>query len=636
MAHPLRQATLHALRASRPTGQALREALRIALDAPASILRTRLDAWDAHPNTPPAVGAALVDALDHEVGLSHPALWLCLSRHHPHGPDALRTELTAHNLPVAQLPPSPPRPVPVHGPHVHVVYPSNDDASHQVAEQLTMVLQTLTDGTDALGEGPRLYLWNDSQWPPSLLCIEPSVGALVVFLGTAKHLRTIDWNSAWARRLAADPYSRTMMAVRIPASATAEPLPAHNQDWRTVVWSDRPPIDPTAKELPMICGAVDVIASALWMLVEALAVRPPDRLPEQSITLPITIDHSAEARTSPPPPHVVRRGALFRRRDRTLHLPTTTATDILAPRFGAHGSTADVVLLDASTPEAGAPSIQPRVLLGDTTQLTANNGLWGPGRLTVHAARNNPEDILLAAHLVAARQAWLEWTVRSHQRTLPGHCPTPSPHALHLLQSARHDRRPMLLPEPAPTPFELRVMAELGLETAVVTASSVGPHRWLEGWTLYLLHVPPEGPDPGLPTGHHARAFRVLQQVFERAGSTVVLSPTLDSLSRADRRRPREAVVLAGLQRPGPRGYPAFVRRMAADHRPTFVVERNTVGAFQQSASNLPDAPHRQELVFAGHMHTPWQVARTILHNLWHRPEGLRGMLAKASDDRPE
>lgn len=485
---------------------------------------------------------------------------------------------------------------------LHVVCNPADDACASVATRLCDVLQTLGDGADRLGEAPPLRQWSFEQWPPSQPPPTASVGQLVVFLGTADQLRAIDWHSDWGRYLANAPYSRIMMAVRVPFVEQTRPLPAHNQDWRTVVWSTTPPdARQPGPHLPPIGPATEVIAAALWMLVEALAVRPPDHLPEQSIRLPEVIDHTAEAAVHPPAPHVARRRATFQRRDRTLQSSSAALPDIERPGFPLRWSPADVALLDDTSPDAQRPSVRPRVLLGSTTQLTADTDLFGTGRLTVRAARSSAADIFLAAHLVAARQAWLEWTVRRSPPAAFAHRPEPSPHALHLLHAARFDQRPLLLPEPAPTPSEHRAMAERGLRNPMVTPATPHGHEALAEWTLVLVA-------PSLAST--ARWCAVLQQVFASSGAAVQMCEHPEQLSPPRTISPHTALVMVTPSThetawPGLRGYHLVVppQPPARLHPP----------------GNRPDAsaPANPAVLLCA---SPWDAARAMVAALLQPP----------------
>jgi len=233
---------------------------------------------------------------------------------------------------------------------------------------------------------------------------------------------------------------------------------------------------------------------------------------------------------------------------------------------------ADVHIVEADTAAAWRGASVPRVVVGASQVLDAPLDWTGPGRLTVRASVERPEDVLVAAHLVAARQAWLQAGLAREAARFAEWEAEVAPSLLGLCGAALQGRRWVLVPEPAPSAADLQQLSEMASSTGITVHTPTSVHgQLLRGWTVHLVVQAPGGEAArilGLPEAHTARVHAVLEAVFRSVGGEVHTWSTPDALART-RLGPRQQLfVLSGLPSEGPlaEAWLGIVRTLVTAH----------------------------------------------------------------------
>jgi len=554
---------------------------------------------------------ALATALRAHLGSDNTLLWRALVTQRVGGEDAVARALASEGLDPSALfgPVEDGRAEVVPGRlGVHLVWDRDDEPTAALVDCLTDTLHTLgdgvySDGRPAVGEGVAVRHLSFASWPPPKPALDEFTANLVVVLlhadlpgGPARATA-----SPWARQLSRADDTRISVVVRIPESQLS-PMPAGvsaGGPW-AVMWSEAAPptqVRPTIfDDVPSVGPQDDVMAAVLWGVVHAL--RPGTATGQQR--LPVVSDGRGSLPTVATA--FERRACLARFVSGPSTLDPSLAGRVIEPGwavvpFGVNVATpADVHIVAVDTAAAWRGAAVPRVVVGPSQQLDAALDWTGPGRLTVRVSSERPEDALLGAHLVAARQAWLQACLDRVYPGFPEWETVVAPSLLGLCGAALKGQRWVLVPEPMPSAADRQQLAEMASSTGLTVHSPTSVHgELLRGWTVHLVVLPPEPdnlPATGLSAAHGARVRTVLQAVFRSVGAKVHIGSTPDALART-RLGPRQQLfVLCGVPSGGPstEAWLAVVRTLVTAHAHAVYPLGLTGGLFGRDSRPLAQA----------------------------------------------
>ncbi len=588
------------------------------------------------------VDSGLCAALSEHLGLHHPALWGWLAASDF---DTVAKLVHRHDLPDSLLhieAPSLPRRLARLG--VHFVWAQHDPSCGALVRRLTHLLQTLSDGSDSVGEGLDVRHWPFGQSGPASPAFGLHQDAIVVLVGRLTDLES--WiaasRSEWREAARQHPRLRQLMAVRVPADERQSTQRPANVAGSRVLWDDTPdPIDvnhTSSDGLNREVGSFeDVCALVLARVVELLAVRVPERDAQAELSTPVLLDRTGQPVESQ---SLVQRQALFRRQGMVYEvLPAPTDAERAAA--DAREPTGDVELHVIDTARPHQPSGQARVLLGRFTSLVVDTRLEGIGRFTAYARAECPATVLLAARLVAARRAWASETVR-RLSPLPADAElVPSPLLQHFQPRTGGLRGLVLVPEPPPEPHELATLHEVGVHAKVVSPTSARG-RLEAGWDVQVVCLRPTDSQRrplGTPEGAESRVFAVLDQALSWATARVHRVHTPEQIERESGMGTRRAVVLVGVPG-GPVDHDPWLLAVqrAAGRNPVPVFPLGLLGGrFHYATATQDGAAWTEQMRTIGQSNglgtsltmeladcsTPFDAARLILTGL-KRAEGQR------------
>ena len=507
-----------------------------------------------------AIGAAaqpeadLLDAatvIHHHLNVQSPELWRLLAEQRPGGSASVRTALAAFDLPMELVRTLRPDTLGHRGRlAVHLVWHTDDDAGEAIAAELTHLLTTLGDGTDRPGRGVSVRHWPYTAWPPAdpdYDACEDHVVVLLWQLDRPTFASEAFRASPWVSRLV-ERRLRVCQAVHVPAEQLASPPAGFlSEGYRELLWSTASRSPDAAADGP-VGTREDVLSAVLW--ATTLALRPtPDRADRAAAEdrLAFVLDHRPPETVHPTlDARFVRRRCLIRQAPGQPDVRVASATSGPPPLF-------DAEVWPTAACSAGASS-RPRVVVGHRLALEADDRWTHHGRLTVHVPDADPAAILLASHLVVARQRWLHDTLVRAHAWFGGWSAHAAPGLLGLCGHANRRAGPVLVPEPAPSATDRAALADLHVELEVHSPLSVvGPV--LRGRTVALACTPPTATERtrhGLRAGESARVVRVLRHVLTDAGARVVDVDDLGARAADHGSPPFDAVVVLGLRTGGP------------------------------------------------------------------------------------
>jgi len=507
-----------------------------ALEADDQALSRALD----NPDT-----RAVASALHHHIGVHTPALWTLLAHQRPDGADSVRAAFEAFDIPLDTIW----KLKRLHAARrgrlgVHLVWHDTDPHAAPLVARLTGLLTTLGDSQDAPGEGIDVRHWSYAEWPPAEPRWDDFEDNVVVLMWRLDHplwSEATFANSAWVDRLLTRG-PRVVQAVHMPATRVDPPPDGfESQGYRELLWStDAPAESPVGTE-------ADVLSAVLWAVT--LSLRPVPGLtpvrPERA-RLAFVMDRRPDARVHPElAHHFDRRRCVIRQSGTAPASCSARADDPLAtdaPLF-------DVDIVDDRALAIADPSGKPRVVVGHRQALVADARLAGPGRLTVQVHRDDPASVMLASHLLVARQRWLHSALRRVADRFHGWRARTSTTLLGLCALANHETRPVLVPEPAPSPTDRAALTALGVDLPIHSpTSAAGPV--LGHWTVTLVCLAPSSTRQtraGLPPGATERVAHVLTHILEGAGARVERCHTPAEVLAKRLGPTQQAFVLVGL-----------------------------------------------------------------------------------------